>query len=212
MSRSFHRSGLCLITGHGVSAVLRERVHNASLEFFRQEQAVKDEFASREKGAPGYMSMGQQHLGQTLSAETLPADMNEFLIFSTGAEGHPSGIGASADGIARTQDIAVVPTVPAELPQLFDDYTAAMDRLNSALMRVTATALGQRAEYFQPFFTPGQYTLQCRYYPAVLDEDFAPQPGQMRIGAHADSNGFTIVRLDGTCAINHLVHLKIAQK
>ena len=24
-----------------------------------------------------------------------------------------------------------------------------------------------------------------------------PEPGQMRIGAHADSNGFTIVRLDG---------------
>ena len=196
MSRSFHRSGLCLITGHGVPSALRERTYDASLEFFRQEQRVKDRFASREKGTPGYMAMGQQHLGQTLSADTLPADMNEFLVFSTGAEGHPEGIGSMVDGVSRTQDIAVVPTVPPELPTLFDEYTAAMDRLNLALMRVTATALGQHASFFEPFFSPGQYTLQMRYYPA-LGPEFVPEPGQMRIGAHADSNGFTIVRIDG---------------
>eukprot|EP01045_Picozoa_sp_COSAG04_P013744 COSAG04_NODE_990_length_8924_cov_2.947535_7_plen_81_part_00 len=73
-----------------------------------------------------------------------------------------------------------------------------MNRLNLALMRVTAAALEQvrpslplphfckgvqtvltplrrRAwqdtEFFVPFFTPGQYTLQMRYYPAQ-DPDF----------------------------------------
>ena len=145
-----------------------------------------------------------------------------------------------------------------------------MNRLNLALMRVTAAALEQvrplphfckgvhdtstresfyfkspnswlschrfgatwqDTEFFVPFFTPGQYTLQMRYYPAQAPDfvcadpvllllvllvllllllllmataDFTsdvvvrrPEPGQMRIGAHADSNGFTIVRLDG---------------
>ena len=92
-------------------------------------------------------------------------------------------------------------------------------------------ATWQDTEFFVPFFTPGQYTLQMRYYPAQAPDfvcadpvllllvllvllllllllmataDFTsdvvvrrPEPGQMRIGAHADSNGFTIVRLDG---------------
>ena len=31
----------------------------------------------------------------------------------------------------------------------------------------------------------------------VIPEGFEPEPGQMRIGAHADSNGFTILRTDG---------------
>ena len=189
MSRSLHRSGLCLVVGHGVSAALQERVYAAALHFFHQPRDVKERFASRQKGTPGWMAAGQQRLGQTLSRKTLPADMNEFLIFSTAFEGHPDARGLG-------DSVAVVPTVPADLPALFDEYTAAMKQLNLALMRLTATALGESEQFFEPFFEPGQYTLQMRYYEAT-PPGFAPAPGQMRIGAHADSNGFTIVRLDG---------------
>ena len=192
MSRSLNRSGLCLITGHGVSSALREAVHDASLHFFRQPRSTKSKFASREKGTPGWMAEGQQHLGNTLSAETLPADMNEFLIFSTGVE----GLGAHERAQAAAEQVAVVPTVPPELPGLFDEYQAAMNRVNLALMLITATALGLSPDYFHPFFSPGQFTLQMRYYPAK-PKGFTPEQGQMRIGAHADSNGFTILRTDG---------------
>lgn len=193
MSSSFRRSGLCLITGHGVAVGLRQRVYDAALNFFHQSHETKARFASKHKGAPGWMDSGQQSLGQTLSQKTMPADMNEFLIFSTGAEGHPEGRTTSGggDGLGST----VNPIAPPELLELFEEYTRAMNKLNLVLMRITATALGQSEGFFLPHFHPGQYTLQLRFYPSH-PPDFTPQPGQMRIGAHADSNGFTIVRLD----------------
>eukprot|EP01051_Picozoa_sp_SAG22_P015155 SAG22_NODE_1945_length_3279_cov_1.768239_1_plen_133_part_00 len=43
-------------------------------------------------------------------------------------------------------------------------------------------------------FSPGMFNLQMRYYPTPSS---TPPEGQLRIGAHADSNGFTIVRTDG---------------
>ena len=54
--------------------------------------------------------------GQTLSEKPIPADMNEFLIFSTGAEGHPASRrqGNSQGGGGRFN-----PTVPSELLELF---------------------------------------------------------------------------------------------
>ena len=109
MCASFHQTGLCLITGHGVPSGLRQDVYDSSLEFFRQPDAVKDRFASKKKGTPGYMRMGQQSLGQTLSADTLPADMNEFLIFSTNR----------AEGLDPAEP--VVPTTPPQLPTLVDE-------------------------------------------------------------------------------------------
>eukprot|EP01052_Picozoa_sp_SAG31_P000742 SAG31_NODE_21_length_34109_cov_60.598824_26_plen_390_part_00 len=190
IARSLKRTGLCKVVGHGVAASLQERVYAAALQFFHQPRSVKQKFASLEKGTPGWMPQGQQSLGQTLSPEALPADLNEFLVFSTAFEGHPDA--KSKDGSA-----AVIPTVPPDLPSLFTEYTAAMKQLNQALMRLTATALGEPEELFVPFFDPGRYTLQMRYYEPRLAGSGPPQLNQMRIGAHADSNGFTVVRLDG---------------
>jgi isopenicillin N synthase-like dioxygenase len=158
ISHSLSVSGLCLITGHGVSAELRQQVHQAALDFFKQPQSVKQRFSSKQRGTPGYMREGQQHLGQTLSSEALPPDMNEFLVFSTGSEGHPEAKASRTDAA----ELAVVPNVPPQLPALFTEYSAAMDRLNSALMQITATALGQSPDFFTPFFTPGVATLQSK--------------------------------------------------
>eukprot|EP01043_Picozoa_sp_COSAG02_P033934 COSAG02_NODE_2344_length_9101_cov_11.972117_2_plen_417_part_00 len=195
MAGAFHRSGLCLITGHGVAAELRQRVYDAALAFFHRPRQEKVRFASEHKGTPGWMDSGQQSLGQTLSEKPIPADMNEFLIVSTGAEGHPESRRQGRANSAGSGGASFNPTVPPELVDLFEEYTHAMNTLNVALMRMTATALGQPEEFFLPQFQPGQYTLQLRFYPSHPPA-FTPQLGQMRIGAHADSNGFTIVRLD----------------
>ena len=146
LAGAFHHSGLCLITGHGVAAGLRQRVYGAALAFFHQPRAEKAQFASEHKGTPGWMDSGQQSLGQTLSETPVPADLNEFLIFSTGAEGHPesrrSGTGEVGTGRCN-------PTIPSELRELFEEYTNAMNALNVALMRITATALGQHEEFLK---------------------------------------------------------------
>jgi isopenicillin N synthase-like dioxygenase len=85
------------------------------------------------------------------------------------------------------------PVQPASLRRLTIEYYEAMWGLTHLLGRVFALALGLEEGFFQPKLARGFANLRFNYYP---EQEFAPEPGQLRAGEHTDYGMLTILKVE----------------
>jgi isopenicillin N synthase-like dioxygenase len=163
--------GFLLITGHGVPPGLIERTAAVAREFFDRPEPEKKRLGLTAGGA-GYSPMQGERLAATLG-QLAPADLKESL-------------NVAADFAATPW-----PARPAALREICIDYFQAMDRLAGRLMRLCALALALPAGYFDDQIDHGSSFLRIINYPAP---EHAPEPGQLRAGAHTDYGTLTILR------------------
>ncbi len=165
--------GFFTVVGHGVDPLAIEQVADASRRFFDQSPAAKERFAGPGTviGLPVYRPLRSERLGATGHGVD-HADLKESLDW-----------GPSLAGVDW----------PAGLQRPYVTYLRALHVLARRLRGVIAEALGHPPDWFEERFDELSSSLRVINYP---EPDTAPEPGQLRAGAHRDYGFLTILRSD----------------
>lgn len=168
--------GFLTFTGHNVPANLVEQTSAVARQFFDLPDDQKRQLKLTPAGV-GYSPLRGERLAASLSADAprqaAPADLKESL-----------NIGADFA-------LNLWPAHPAELRPVMERYFTAMNRLAADLLRVFATALDLPEDYFAGKIDRASAFLRVINYPPPAE---APEPGQLRAGAHTDYGTLTILR------------------
>ena len=179
--------GFFVITDHGVPGALIDATTAACDAFFDLPIAEKLEIRSGVQGSPrGYAPMGLETLAASLGVRT-PPDIKEG--FSMG----PLEVAAEKAviaGIGATYTPNRWPARPAGFRDTVSDYYRAMERLTQTLMEIFAVAMAMPPRFFVERFSAHNSTLRLTHYPVQAT---APEPGQLRAGAHTDYSALTIL-------------------
>lgn len=179
-------SGFFLITGHGISAELREWIREAARRFFALPPAAKEPYRCP-PGGRGWIARGMEanaYYGEVPDATK--ADLKESL---TIGRDH-------ATGDPALDEEWFAPNVwPAEVPELEKlcaEYAAATRGLYEELLEMCAVALGVDEDYFIDRSANSPHTFNINRYPPLRDTG-TPQEGQFRVGPHTDWGILTIL-------------------
>jgi isopenicillin N synthase-like dioxygenase len=183
--------GFLVITGHGVSPALVDRVDASSRAFFdlpgSEKMALK---RPKDDQVRGYSAVGDEGLSYSLG-EKSPGDLKES--FSIGPVVVPDD--PYFNGPAAGPHFA--PNLWAEkIPDFkasWTEYFEAMSDLSKTLMRIFALGLELPETYFDDKIDRHISMFRSLKYP---NQHEAPLPGQLRAGAHSDYGSLTIVRTE----------------
>ncbi len=197
-------TGFIAVTEHGVNQSIIENMWTTMQSFFNLPSSVKQQFAVPFAGYPyGYMGNEAESLAASLGNAT-PPDLKET--FNGGPRNIPKNI-TDPDALGFCYASTPWPTQPAEFISAWSNYYDAMENLAQRIMRLFAEALSLDTHYFDECISSPISALRALNYPP---QQHAPQPGQLRAGAHSDygsltillpqsdSRGLEIQRLDGT--------------
>jgi isopenicillin N synthase-like dioxygenase len=183
--------GFLVITGHGVSPTLVDRVDASSRKFFDMPAADKMAIKRpKEDQVRGYSAVGDEGLSYSLG-EKSPGDLKES--FSIGPVVVPDD--PYFNGPAAGPHFA--PNLWADnIPDFktsWTEYFQAMSELSKTLMRIFALGLDLPETYFDDKIDRHISMFRALKYPNQIEE---PLPGQLRAGAHSDYGSLTIVRTE----------------
>jgi isopenicillin N synthase-like dioxygenase len=166
--------GFLVVTGHGVDPALVEEVDALSRAFFDLplEEKLRLRDGELELDRPVYRPVASESLGAT-AGEKRRGDLKESLDYGPTLPG------------------AGWPARPRGLEHAYRGYLAAMNELGGRLRRISARALGNDDDFFEPLFDRRASSLRVINYPEV---DSRPDEGQLRAGAHRDYGFLTILR------------------
>jgi isopenicillin N synthase-like dioxygenase len=181
--------GFFVITGHGVPDATIASAFTQGRGFFARPPEEKMRIKRPAPGVSrGYNSLADQSLGLTLGKKA-PPDLMESLGF---------GPLATDDDPYWTQGFGPIHGHPNLWPQdmpafraAIVDYWRAMEVLADRLSGIFAVALDLDEEFFVNRSKRHVTSMRVNYYPA---QERAPEPGQLRAGAHSDYGAFTILR------------------
>jgi isopenicillin N synthase-like dioxygenase len=181
--------GFFVITGHGVPDATIRSAFTQGRDFFALPTEAKMRIQRPAQGASrGYNSLAGQSLGLTMGKKA-PPDLMESLGF---------GPLATDDDPYWTQGYGPIHAHanlwPQDMPRFraaIGDYWRAMEALADRLSRIFALALDLEEEFFVRRSKRHVTNMRVNYYPA---QDHAPDPGQLRAGAHSDYGAFTILK------------------
>lgn len=172
--------GAARVINHGVDAAAIDALFADAGRFFGQDPGVKGRY-NQGKGygfASGYTPAGGESVARSAGGDgaEAPPDLVESFVFHNGG---------------RAPDVAAeeVPTLASSAGAYWD----AMHRLMHRLHRLSASALGLRADFFDAFYAEPEVALRLAYYPPT---EGVAAGGSLRYGAHTDYQGFTILRQD----------------
>jgi isopenicillin N synthase-like dioxygenase len=181
--------GFFQVVDHGVDPAVADAAWNAARVFF--DLPLDDKLAVERPagGLYGYFPMRSESLAAS-RGEATPGDLKES--FNMGP-----GIRPSLSPVDETEAALFTANVwPAALPELqqtWQAYYAEMSALADRLMRVFALGLDLPADFFAPHIDASPSALRAINYP---EQTHAPEPGQLRAGAHTDYGTLTILRQD----------------
>ena len=182
--------GFLVVTNHGVDSAVIDEAWDTATRFFDLPVADKMAVAMPYPGYPyGYAPMQGERLAASLGDET-PPDLKET--FSMGPIERPSH---PLDDPAEAFVYEATPW-PAALPDFqpaLEAYYGAMSRLVARIMTLFAAALDLPSNFFDSRIDRHTSALRLLNYPAVIE---APEPGQLRAGAHTDYGTVTVLRAD----------------
>lgn len=179
--------GFFQIVGHGVSDTILDAHWNATRSFFDLPLADKLEVERAAGSLYGYFPVKSESLAQSLDG-VAPGDLKES--FNVGPVDPPAHELADAEEALQFAP----PVWPGAVPEFrpaWEDYYRAMSDLSSRLLTVFARGLDLPADYFAPYTDRGPGALRAINYP---EQSLAPEPGQLRAGAHTDYGTLTILR------------------
>jgi len=163
--------GFLTITGHGVAPAVVADAAGAARAFFDLPRDEKERLPLTPQGA-GYSPLQGESLARTLGRPA-PADLKESL-----------NVGGEFDAVPW-------PAQPPGLRAALTAYFARMEQLAAELLGVFALALALPADFFADKIDRSASFLRVINYPPPAA---APQPGQLRAGAHTDYGTLTILR------------------
>jgi isopenicillin N synthase-like dioxygenase len=189
VDRACRDIGFLVIRGHGVDEALIERTRAVSRAFFDLPLAEKQRVARPARDVTrGYIGLDEESLARSRDPQAYGSDLNESLM--TGPVDLPPADYAQAPAAGKHFAPNLWPEEPAALQAIWTDYYRAMGALAQDLMRIFALALQLPETFFDDKLGRHISRLRVRNYPA---QTVAPQPGQIRAGAHSDYGSLTIL-------------------
>ena len=180
-------TGFLAITNHGISHDITHDMWQAVQQFFDLALDQKQQSKVPHPGYPyGYMSNEAETLSASLGNAT-PPDLKET--FNGGPPLIPPHI-TDPDALAFCYAPTPWPTHPPAFTESWNNYYNAMQDLAARIMRLFATALQLEPNFFDEYITTPISALRALNYPP---QDHAPQPNQLRAGAHSDYGTLTIL-------------------
>jgi isopenicillin N synthase-like dioxygenase len=173
-------TGFLAITNHGIAHDITHNMWQAVQQFFDLALDQKQQSKVPHPGYPyGYMSNEAETLSASLGNAT-PPDLKET--FNGGPLHTPAHI-TDLDALAFCYAPTPWPTQPPAFIESWNNYYNAMQDLAARIMRLFATALQLEPNFFDEYITSPISALRALNYPP---QDHAPQPNQLRAGAHSD--------------------------
>jgi len=193
------QTGFFAVRGHGIPDTTIERCWQTNQEFFALPESEKREVRMPYVGYPyGFAAMEAETLARSRGQQT-PPDLKES--FSVGPSTPPPA-GTSAEEASFVFSENLWPRNPAGFQEAWLEYYAAMTRLAGRLMQLFALALKLPRHHFDDFLRNPISALRANHYPAL---GHAPQPEQLRAGAHSDYGSLTLlVQAEGTSGLEIL--------
>jgi isopenicillin N synthase-like dioxygenase len=189
VDRACRNIGFLVIAGHGVPGDLVQAMEAVSRRFFDLPLAAKH---AVDRPAPdvsrGSVGITGETLGRARDQTATAGDLNESFIIGPFETPDPGYAFAPAAGQHFAPNLW-----PRELPEMEGiaaDYYRALDSVAVTLMRIFAVALDLPEHYFDPKVARAISRIRLRNYPEPIT---APEPGQLRAGAHSDFGSLTIL-------------------
>ncbi len=190
--------GFLLITGHGISAELLQRVDFVSRQLFALPLQVKMSWVRHDQNRLGYVPLRSSALALAHDEMTPPDLAEAFSVsrFDDPADAVRAGSHAGAgDGRADFFAPNVWPD-PKQAPgfrEALNDCYAVLEALAADLMRLMALALNLDEHWFDDKIAEHITGLTVLHYPEL---QAPPLPGQYRRGPHTDWGSLTILHHD----------------
>ncbi|MFK8024951.1 MAG: 2-oxoglutarate and iron-dependent oxygenase domain-containing protein, partial [Ilumatobacter sp.] len=161
-------SGFFVITGHGVSADLVERMERVCLEFFALPSDVKEQYAVASGdvtirgfyGTPSYVAASND-------VETAPDLCQLYTVCRLGEPGVATVESLGERDFDTWSKPNVWPTEVAEFKATWWEYYTVLETLSAHLMRLFALGLDLDEEYFDDKIDDHIPNLTVNYYPSV---------------------------------------------
>ncbi|CAN5448701.1 2-oxoglutarate and iron-dependent oxygenase domain-containing protein [soil metagenome] len=182
--------GFLVITNHGISPALIERVSSLSRTFFAMPLADKRKVdRPRDDAVRGYSAVGEEGLSYSLE-EAAPGDLKES--FSIGPANVPNDEYHRGPAAGAHFEPNNYPPIEG-FREAYDEYFEAMSDLSRSLMRIFALALALPETFFDDKIDDHISMFRVLSYPPQTE---ATLPGQLRAGAHSDYGSLTVVLPD----------------
>ena len=180
--------GFLILTGHGVDNELIDGVRKTCAEAFALPAETKQAYRQVDGiAAPGWTPIGAEANAYASGQET-PPDLKETWTVCPVADGARM---ATSHGMVDVANI-----FPAEVPGFEPAIRAYLDAglaLSAELFELLAIAAGLPPDTFLRQCTEPLHTLNLTWYPPLTGEHPDPEPGQYRIGPHADFGTITVL-------------------
>jgi isopenicillin N synthase-like dioxygenase len=182
--------GFLVISGHGVSETLVERVRTLAKEYFDLPLEEKLRLKMPADRYRGYSPLGGEALASSLDNPS-PPDLKE--LFSIGPVGRPDDDYHRFSEPPNCFAENMWPARPAGFKEAWEAYYLEMERVAGVLMRIFAVGLGLPDAYFDDKVDRHITLFNVTHYPAPTSP---PLPGQLRAGAHSDYGSLTILKTE----------------
>ncbi|MGN6101496.1 MAG: isopenicillin N synthase family dioxygenase [Devosia sp.] len=180
-------TGFLAIADHGVPRDTIAGLWSKAAAFFDQPVEVKQAARAPYPGYPyGYLGPDSEALAASRGVAT-PPDLKES--FNGGPLSVPPGM-TDKEALGFCYAETIWPSAPAGFKDAWQAYYRAMEDLAARIMRLFAVALTLPEDYFDPMIDHPVSALRALNYP---EQTVAPQPGQLRAGAHSDYGSLTIL-------------------
>lgn len=183
--RGMRETGFCVLTNHGVSQDLFDRMLKVTLAFFEQPSEVKADVVSRVAQGQfcGWVPFAADAAARVYGREgenDAPEDLRERYraVISDASE--------VREKVGPNQWPARLP----EVEQTWTEYYRHMEDVGLRLMRLAALGLSLDASYFDPYFERHFSVLMSTHSPPFHGQ---VRPGQARCGTHTDTGTMTFV-------------------
>jgi isopenicillin N synthase-like dioxygenase len=183
-------TGFLVVTNHGVDQMVIDAAWAVASRFFDLPVADKMAVAMPYAGYPyGYAPVQGERLAASLGDDT-PPDLKET--FSMGPIERPVRPIADPAEAFVYEPTPWPPALP-EFQTVMEAYYEAMAELVARIMTLFARALQLPTDFFAARIDRHTSALRVLNYPALFE---APEPGQLRAGAHTDYGTVTVLRAD----------------
>jgi isopenicillin N synthase-like dioxygenase len=180
-------TGFLAISDHSIPQDVIDGAWNKAKAFFDLPASVKQHAKAPFPGYPyGYLGPGTEALAASRGVAT-PPDLKES--FNGGPLSTPPGL-TDKDALSFCYAETIWPAGPEGFKEAWQAYYRALEDLASRIMTLFAAALELPEDYFADKIDHPISALRALNYPEV---DVAPNPGQLRAGAHSDYGTLTIL-------------------